>query len=265
MFFSSPLPGAVSRTRADALALQVLGQALGVAPASRVVDHQGVVDAVGGVVDRGGVVRVDDLDLDAVGGDGVVLEVHLDGAFEGAVDRVAAQQAGALGEVVVRTAAHHDGAQAQAVAAAGLFDQEAGQEPADAAEAVEDDVGAGAVVAAALADNLGEFLAEELIQGGAVALGAVLLGEAGNVDGCGAELQLGQGVQQRGGLLEAQFFLAHPAREAVCLEDVHGGLVDQAAAVDGGDHVVFAVQPADHRDHGLGERLPAHPRIKTRI
>ncbi len=181
------------------------------------------------------------------------------------MDRVAAQQAGALGEVVVRTAADHDRAQAQAVPAAGLFDQEAGQEPADAAEAVEDDVGAGAVVAAALAHNLGEFLAEELIQRGAVALGAVLLREAGNIDGCGAELQLGQGIQQRGGLLEAEFFFAHPAREAVCLEDVHGGLVDQAAAVDGGDHVVFAVQPADHRNHGLGERLPAHPRIKTRI
>ncbi len=62
------------------------------------------------------------------------------------------------------------------MAAAGLFDQEAGQEPADAAEAVEDDVGAGAVVAAALAHDLGEFGAEELIQGGAVALGPVLLG-----------------------------------------------------------------------------------------
>ena len=62
-----------------------------------------------------------------------------------------------------------------------------------------------------------------------------------------------------------QLVVAHPAGEAVRLEDVHGGLVDQAAAVDAGHHVVFAVQPADHRNHGLGERLPAHPRIKTRI
>ena len=80
-----------------ALAQQVLGQALGVAPAAGVVHHEGVLDAVGGVVDRGGVVRVDDLDLDAVGRDGVGVGVHLDGAFEGAVDGVAAQQAGALG------------------------------------------------------------------------------------------------------------------------------------------------------------------------
>ena len=80
-----------------ALALQVLGQALGVAPAAGVVHHQRVLDAVGGVVDGGGVVRVDDLDLHAVGGDGVGFLVHPDGALERAVDRVAAQQAGALG------------------------------------------------------------------------------------------------------------------------------------------------------------------------
>ena len=85
----------------NALALQVLGQALGVAPAARVVHDERVVDAVRGVVDRGGVVRVDDLDLDAVGGDGVGFLVDPDGAFEGTVDRVAAQQAGALGKVVV--------------------------------------------------------------------------------------------------------------------------------------------------------------------
>ena len=101
-----------------------------------------------------------------------------------------------------RTLADHDGAQPQAVAAAGLLDQDAGQQPADAAEAVEDDVGAGAVVAAALADDLGQFLAEELFQGGAIALCLVLLGQPGDVDRCGAELQLGQGVQQRGGLFE---------------------------------------------------------------
>ena len=248
-----------------ALALQVLGQAFGVAPAAGVVHHQGVVDAVGGVVDRGGVVRVDDLDLHAVGGDGVGFLVHADGAFEGAVDGVAAQQAGALGEVVVRAAAHHDGAQAQAVAAACLFDEEAGQEPADPAEAVKHNVGAGAVVGAALAHDLGQFGAEELFQGGAVALCLELLVQAGDVDRCGAQLQAGQGVQQRGGLFQEQLVLAHPAGEAVRLEDVHGGLVDQAAAVDAGDHVVFAVQPADHRNHGLGEGLPAHPRIKTRI
>ena len=77
--------------------------------------------------------------------------------------------------------------------------------------------------------------------------------------------RLSQGLQQRDRLLEEQFFLLDPAGEAVCLEDVHGRLVDQAAAVDGGHHVVVAVQPTDQRNHRLGERLTAHPRIKTRI
>ena len=108
-------------------------------------------------------------------------------------------------------------------------------------------------------------LAEELIQADAVALGPVLLGEARNVDGCRAEFQLGQRVQQRGGLLEAELFLAHPAGETVCLEDAHRGLVDQASAMDGSHHIVIAVQPPDEGNHGLGQRLTAHPRIKTRI
>ena len=104
--------------------------------------------------------------------------------------------------------ADHDGAQAQAVAAAGLLDQEAGEQPADAAEAVEHDVGAGAVVGAALADNLGEFGAEELLQAARRRPRPVLLGEAGDVDRRGAEVELGQGLQERGGLLEAQLLLA---------------------------------------------------------
>ena len=63
-----------------------------------------------------------------------------DGAVEGAVHRVAAQQAGALDQVVVAALAHHDGAQPQLFAAAGVLDQDAGQQAADAAEAVEHDI-----------------------------------------------------------------------------------------------------------------------------
>jgi len=90
--------------------------------------------------------------------------------------------------------------------------------------------------------------AEEFLQGGAVAFRLELLVEAGDVDGRGAQLQSSQGIQQRRGVLQEQLVLAHAAGETVRLEDVHGGLVDQAAAVDRGHHVVFPVQPADHRD-----------------
>ena len=73
MFVMSPLPGAVSSTCDDARRLQVAAQALAVAPLAGVVDHDGVLDAVLGVVDLLRVVGVDDLDHGAVGDDGVVL------------------------------------------------------------------------------------------------------------------------------------------------------------------------------------------------
>ena len=191
--------------------------------------------------------------------------VHADGALEGTVHGVAAQQAGALDQVVLGALADHDRAQAQAVAAAGLFDQEAGQQAADAAETVEHDVGAGPVVRAAAPDNLGKLGAEELFQGRpgpsalyfsfrrAMSIAAAPSSSSARVFSSGAVSS------------SRQLVLAHPAREAVGFQDVHGGLVDQAAPVDAGHHVVFTVQPADHRNHGLGERFAAHPRIKTRI
>src|SRR5690606_40472399 len=45
-------------------------------------------------------------------------------------------------QIVVSSLAHNDGTQAQAVAATGLFDQDAGQQATDTAKAVEHHVGA---------------------------------------------------------------------------------------------------------------------------
>lgn len=66
----------------DPRALQVLAEAFGVAPLAGVVDQQGVLDAVLGVVDRRRVVGVDHLDQVAVGGQRVVFFVDGDGAVE---------------------------------------------------------------------------------------------------------------------------------------------------------------------------------------
>jgi hypothetical protein len=98
-----------------------------------------------------------------------------------------------------------------------------------------------------------------------VSLDAELLRQTGDVDGSRTEIQLSKRVQQGCSFLEQELGIAHPAGKAVGLQNVHGRLVDQAPAVDARDHVVFPVQPADHRNHGLGESLPAHPLIKTRI
>src|SRR5690606_35850451 len=118
-------------------ALEVLGQARLVTPYPGVVDDDGIVDPVGGVVDAGRIAGVDHLDLVAIGSQGVVFFINGDGALEGAVHRVPAQQAGPLGQVVRGALAHHDRAQAQTIAGAGLLYHDARQQAADAPEAVE--------------------------------------------------------------------------------------------------------------------------------
>jgi len=86
MFFRWPLPGVSGFL--DSGAGQVLGETIAVAPAAGVVDQQGVLDAVCGVVDRGWVAGVDDVDDGAV--DGISVRVDGDAAVEIAVHGVAA-------------------------------------------------------------------------------------------------------------------------------------------------------------------------------
>src|SRR5699024_8498076 len=117
----------------NALGLQVLAQPLAVTPHAGVVDDDGVIDAVLGVVDLGRLVGIDDLDRGAVGPDDVVLLVDPDGAVEAAVDGVAAQQGGTLLQVVLGVLADDDGAQARAGLLGALGEQDASQEAADAA------------------------------------------------------------------------------------------------------------------------------------
>ena len=81
----------------------------------------------------------------------------------------------------------------------------------------------------------------------------------GDVDGGRAERQPVQGFDDRQRLGDGQYLPVDVAGEAVDLQDLPGGLVDQAAAVDGGDHSVFTEQPPDQRDQGFGEGLPRGP------
>ena len=72
--------------------LEMLLQPGLVPPPTGVVDHDGVGDAIVGVVDAGRVVGVNDLDFGAVGPNDVVFLIDGDGAVEGAVHGVPAQQ-----------------------------------------------------------------------------------------------------------------------------------------------------------------------------
>src|SRR5688572_3390401 len=110
-------PWRCQQDSSGALTLQMPVQACGVTPLSRVVDNEGVVDPVSGVIDVGWVVRIDHLDYCAVGQDLILLGVDRDCALEGAVHGVSPQEAGALNEVLIGTAANHNRTQPQTAAA----------------------------------------------------------------------------------------------------------------------------------------------------
>ena len=268
MFLMRALARRREQHAGDARRAQVLREPLVVAPAAGVVDDDRVVDAVGGVVDRGRVVRVDDLDQRAVREDRVRLLVDLDRSGERAVHRVAAQQARALDEVVVAALAHDDRAQAQAVAATGVRDQDAGEQPPDAAEAVEHDVGSGCLGRDTLAGGVArredglEFGAHEVdeVAGVALADGVGVAGdESRDVDRRGAGSDLAQRLEHEHGVAEVELDVAGLTGEAVRLQQLDGRTVDEPAAVDGGHHPVVSVEAADERDHPLGELLSGDP------
>ena len=242
----------------DAGAGEVLGQALLVAPLAGVVDDDRVVDAVLRVVDARRVVGVDDLDEGAVGEDRAGLLVDGDRAGEGAVDRVAAQQAGALGQVVVGALAHDDGAQAQAVTGAGVLDEDAREQTADTAEAVEDDVGARQLALAVLADDVSELGAQEVLERDTLAGLEAAAVQAGDVDGGRAGLKGGERLEHRQGVVDGQRDV-DATGEAVRLEHVGRGLAEEGAAVDRGHDPELAVESAHDGDHRLRLGLAVGP------
>jgi hypothetical protein len=249
----------------NAGAREVLRQAFFVAPFARVVDNDGVVDAVPRVIDTGRVSGVDHLDERAIGEDGVILLIDGDRALERAVHRVAAQQTGTFHQVVGGTTAHDDRTQAQALAAAAMFDQDAGQQPADATEAVEHDVGTGAIVESVLADDVGEFTAQVFLQGDAPILLPKAEGEPGEVDRRCSEVEAVDSLQNRQGLFERKLDIRYMAGEPVCFEQAHDRLVDQAATVDARHDGVVPVEAPDQGDHRLSESLAITPRCTGTI
>jgi ribosomal protein S18 acetylase RimI-like enzyme len=138
-------------------------------------------------------------------------------------------------------------------------DQDAGEQAPDAPEAVEHHVLGLREVLLLAAHDRGQLLAQERVE--------VLVGGLGEpvqlaeVDGAGAEVQRRQRLEEPGGVLQRELGAVDPAGEAVRLDDLGDGLVDQGPAVDGGDHLVLAVQPAHQGNHGLGERLALGPAL----
>ena len=246
-------------------------KALVITPLAGVVDDNGVVDAVLGVIHLVRAVGVDDLDVVAIGDDRLVFLVHRDGAAEGAVHGITAQQTGALFQVVLGAAlADNDGAQAQVVPATGFFHEDPGQVPADPAEAVQHDV-----LGLALAGHLGflvvpvdhraDRFTQEVLEALLIAHLVVLVRKLTNVDVGLAQVQAIQRLENRVGIVNIQLFRLNLAHESVCLEDVDDRLVDQRAAVHRGHHIVAAVQTADQRNHGFGDGFTLGPVGKVAV
>ena len=174
---------------------------------------------------------------------------------------VAAEQARALDEVVARAAAHDDGAQAQAVAVAGMADEDASEQAPDAAESVEHNVGA---------VGRGERLdVDQAVELGAEVGVDIDVGTSGG-DGCGeprdvqrrrAGLDDQERIEHSLGLLERELLVAELASTLVRLDDAHCRKVDDAVAVYRGHDAVVAVEPADQRDQSLGELFACDPGI----
>ena len=241
---------------------KVLREALTVAPLAGVVDEDGVLDAVRRVVDLGRVAGVDHLDLVAVGDDRAVRLVNGDRALELAVDGVTAQQRRALDQVLDGPAAapaDDDGAQAQAVAGAGLLDEQTGDEAADATEAVEDDVPGLATLDLVGTRGTGYGFGGELLHREAAVVGAVRLGEQAEVDLGRTEIKGGQSLKERQRVGDREFHTGDLPGEPVGLEDADHRLVHQGAAVQQDRDVPLPLQLPDDRDHRLRDLLAVLP------
>ena len=238
-------------------------QAIFVAPLTGVVDHDGVVDVVVGVVHLVRAIGVDHLDEVTVGDQRRVFFVYGDGAVERTMHGITAQQAGTLFQVVFGAAlTNHDGTKAQVVTATGLLDQDAGQQTADTAKAVKDNVfgfvfGVCFGLAGVLANHRADFALQEF--GEVATFFLEFNGQLADIHVGTAQFQLVHFLQDRQGVVNRQLAVLNLANKAVGTDDVDHRLVDDRTTVNRRNNVVLAVQAADQRNHGFRGGLSLCP------
>ena len=243
----------------DAGRLEVLAEPLLVAPLPRVVHEDRVLDPVLRVVDLVGRVRVEHADHVSVGDHRALLLVEHDRAMEIPVDRIVPQQARALLEVVLAAGPDHDRSQAKVVAATGLADHDARDEPPHPAEAVQDDV-LGALSQGLLARRHGrEHLGHVLVHVDLVAALVEVRDQVAEVDPHRREIELRDGLEHRQALQHGDLGLEDLPREADGLDDLDAVLVDQRVPEDLDDDASLPVEAADDRHHRLRRLLALLP------
>src|SRR5699024_3638543 len=124
----------------NALRLEVLAQALTVAPDTGVVHQNSMVNAIGSVINICLIVGIDILELVSICSDYFVFFILFDGTVECPMNGVTAQQGCTLVNVLIALLTYHDGTQAHAAVGSFARNQNAGKQTADAAKAVKDNI-----------------------------------------------------------------------------------------------------------------------------
>jgi hypothetical protein len=112
-------------------------------------------------------------------------------------------------------------------------------------------------------DNFLELFGEEVLERFPTTVVAVTHGHLADVDVGRSKIQLVQREQHRHGLMNGELTVLDLAYEAMCLQQTDDGLVDDCFAIDRRNDVIFAIEPADQRDHGLGDIFFRRPVTKT--
>ena len=105
-----------------------------------VIDNQGVVNTVLGVVNIFWLIGIDNLDEIPVGNNRAVFFIDRDMPIEWSMYRIATQQTGPFAQVTVASTTHHDGFEPKRVTGRGTFDHQARQDATDTAEAIQHDI-----------------------------------------------------------------------------------------------------------------------------
>ena len=126
---------------ASAFTLQMPRKPCFVTPHTGVVDDNRIVNTVLCVINGIRGVRINDLDLIAIGDKGLALVIDAYRTLKRPVYRITAQQACTLFKIVGRfTFTHHNGSQSQTIATISLINQNPGQKATNAAKTIQHNV-----------------------------------------------------------------------------------------------------------------------------
>ncbi len=207
----------------NAGARQMDRQTFAVAPFAGVINQDGIVDAVLGVIHFLRAVGVDHLHFHTVGHKRLALFIDTNGAIERTVNRVAAQQRGALDQIIFSTAlAYNHRAQAQVVTAAGFLDQQARHQTTDTAKAIQHHIAGWTGQFLVTTDQIGNLTADKFINRlpSRLAFGLVGNRNTASINMGRTQVQCSQRLNHRKGFKLRQFVLLDLTHKAVRLHDI---------------------------------------------